>query len=71
MQVKGRTNILTRGAVMNKQAQTKEQPNQPDQPEYKDQPLPDTKSKKIHGAGSGAKEGKIVKSFKEMDIPLN
>jgi hypothetical protein len=56
---------------MNKQSQTKEQPNQPDQPEYKDQPLPDMKSNKGHGMGIGAKEGKTVKSFKEMDIPLN
>jgi hypothetical protein len=56
---------------MNKQSQTKEQPNQPEQPEYKDQPLPDMKSKKGQIVGTGAKAGKIVKSFKEMDIPLN
>lgn len=56
---------------MNKQSQTKEQPNQTDQPEYKDKPLPDTKSKKEQGVVSGAKEGRTVKSFKEMDIPLN
>ena len=56
---------------MNKQLQTKEQPNQPDQPEYKDQPLPDTKSKKGQVVGIGAKEGRTVKSFREMDMPLN
>ena len=56
---------------MNKQSQAKEQPNQHDQPEYKDQPLPDTKSKKEQGVGISAKEGKIVKSFKEMDMPIN
>jgi hypothetical protein len=56
---------------MNKQLQTKEQPNQPDQPEYKDRPLPDTKSKKGQGAVIDFKEGKTVKSFKEMDMPLN
>ena len=53
---------------MNKQALIKEQP---DLPEYKDQPLPDTKSKKVHSTGSGTREGKIVKSFKEMDMPIN
>ena len=56
---------------MNKQSQTKEQPKHPDQPEYKDQPLPDTKSKKEQGVGCSAKEGRTVKSFKEMDMPLN
>ena len=56
---------------MNKQLQTKEQPNQPDQSEYKDQPLPDTKSKKVQGGGIDFKERKTVKSFKEMDMPLN
>ncbi len=56
---------------MNKRLQTKEQPNQPDQPEYKDQPLPDTKSKKGQGLGINFKEGKIVKTFKEMDMPIN
>ena len=55
---------------MNKQLQTKEQPNQPDQPEYKDRPLPDTKSKKRQGMEIGFKEGKTVKSFKEMCMPL-
>ena len=56
---------------MNKQLQTKEQPNQPDQPEYKDQPLPDTKSKKRLSGEINFKEGKTVKSFKEMVMPLN
>jgi len=56
---------------MNKLSQAKEQPNKPEQPEYKDQPLPETKSKKWQGEGTGPKEGKTVKSFKEMDIPLN
>jgi hypothetical protein len=56
---------------MNKQLQTKEQPNQPEQPEYKDQPMPDTKSKKENNVGLGHKEGRTVKSFKEMDMPLN
>jgi hypothetical protein len=56
---------------MNKQLQTKERLNQPDQPEYKDQPLPDTKSKKGHGVQISFKEGRTVKSFKEMDMPLN
>ena len=56
---------------MNKQSQIKEQPNQPDQPEYKDQPIPETKSNKGQSVEVGAKERKTVKSFKEMDIPLN
>jgi hypothetical protein len=56
---------------MNKQLQTKGQPNQPDQPEYKDQPLPDTKSKKGQSGEISFKEGRTVKSFKEMDMPLN
>jgi hypothetical protein len=56
---------------MTKQSQTKELPKQPDQPEYKDQPIPETKSNKDQGAGFGAKERKTVKSFKEIDIPLN
>jgi len=56
---------------MNKQLQTKEQPNQLDQPEYKDQPLPDTKSKIGQGVGLGGKRGRTVKSFQEMDMPLN
>ena len=56
---------------MNKQSQTKEQPNQTEQPGYKDQPLPDTKSKKGQRVWVGFKEGKTVKSFKEMDMPLN
>ena len=56
---------------MNKQLQTKEQPNQPDQPEYKDQPLPDTKSKERQNGEISLKEGRIVKSFKEMYVPLN
>ena len=56
---------------MNKQLQTKEQSNQPDQPEYKDQPLPDMKFKKRQSVEKVFKEGRIVKSFKEMDIPLN
>jgi len=56
---------------MNKQLQAKEQPNKPDQPEYKDQPLPDTKSKKRQSVEISFKEGKTVKSFKEMDMPLN
>jgi hypothetical protein len=56
---------------MKKQSQTKEQPNQPNQPEYKDQPLPDTKFKNDQVVGLGAKQGKTVKSFKEMDIPIN
>ena len=56
---------------MNKQSQIKEQPNHPDQPEYKDQPLPETKSDKRQGVVVDAKERKTVKSFKEMDIPLN
>jgi len=54
---------------MNKQLQTKEQPNQPDQPEYKDQPLPDTKSDKKQREEISFKEGRTVKSFKEMDMP--
>ena len=57
--------------LMNKQSQTKEHLNQPDQPEYKDKPLLDTKFKKDQNVGLDAKEGKIVKSFKEMDMPLN
>ena len=56
---------------MNKQSQTKEQPIQTDQPEYKDQPLPETKSKKRQSVEINFKEGRTVKSFKEMDIPLN
>ena len=56
---------------MNTQLQTKEQPNQPDQPEYKDQPLPDTKSKKGQNVEISFKEGRTVKSFKEMCMPLN
>jgi hypothetical protein len=56
---------------MNKQLQSKEQPKQPDQPEYKDQPLPDTESKKGQGGEISFKEGRTVKSFKEMYIPLN
>ena len=51
---------------MNKQSQTKEQPNQP---EYKDQPLSDTRSKKSQDVGFRGKEIKIVKSFKEMEMP--
>ena len=39
--------------------------------QIKDQPLPDTKSSKRQSVGIAAKEGKTVKSFKEMDIPLN
>jgi hypothetical protein len=56
---------------MSKQLQTKEQPKQPDQPEYKDQPLPDTKSEKWHSMEISYKQGRIVKSFKEIDMPLN
>jgi len=56
---------------MNKQLQTKGQPNQPDQPEYKDQPVPDTNSKKGDNVEIIFKEGRTVKSFKEMDMPLN
>jgi hypothetical protein len=56
---------------MNKQLQTKEQPNQPDQQEYKDQPLPDTKSKRKQSGENGFKEGKTVKSFREMYMPIN
>jgi len=56
---------------MNKQSQTKEQPNKSVQPEYKDQPLPDSKSKEEQGAGLGFQERKTVKSFKEIDMPLN
>jgi len=56
---------------MNKQLQTKEQPKQPDQPEYKDQPLPDTKSKIKQSGEISFKEGRTVKSFKEMYIPIN
>ena len=56
---------------MNKQSQTKEQPNQPNLPEYKDQPMPDTKSEEWQGAGISSRAGKIVKSFREMDMPLN
>ena len=55
---------------MNKQLQSKEQPNQPDQPEYKDQPLPDTHSKKDQNVEISSKKGRIVKSFKEMYMPL-
>jgi len=55
---------------MNKQSQTKEQPNQPDQPEYKDQPLPDMKSKKRQSSEISFREGRIVKSFKDMSMPL-
>ena len=56
---------------MNTQLQAKEQPKQPDQPEYKDQPLPNTTSKKGQSGEIGFKEGRTVKSFKEMYMPLN
>ncbi len=56
---------------MNKQLQTKEKPNQTDQPEYKDQPLPDTKSKQGQNRDISLKEGRTVRSFKDMYMPLN
>lgn len=56
---------------MNKQSQIKKQLDQPDQPGYKDQPLPDTRSKKEQSAQIIFKEGRTVKSFKEMGVPLN
>ena len=56
---------------MNNQLQTKEKPNQTDQPEYKDQPLPVTKSKKRQNTEISFKEGRIVRSFKDMYMPLN
>jgi len=51
---------------MNKKTQTKGQPNQTDQLEYKDQPLFDKRSKKRQGASFGTK---VVKSFKDMELP--
>ena len=53
---------------MNEQTLTKDHSNQLEKPEYKNQSLLSSKSKKRHGSGFN---GKVVKSFKEMDMPQN